>query len=283
MVVLLWLHGCNQTGSQNDPSSFSQKSQHSTDIASRVIYSLYLPTDIVQLFEETGTGFDPGLLIPPERIPLYEEQDQLALLLGALGVDLNYCNLFGRELEASEIYHQATLLCDRLHLPEEIFDKYHSELEHYLDMPDSLTNLIDRIYTEIDSHFRSHDQEILAIFSLLGGWVEALYIGVGIYTDRSVTEMGDRILQQKYSLNSLYGLLANHQESLSVRRYMHPLNNLKKAYEQVDIRYAKNGFKMNSQEQEFRATLSRINYHPETLDEICRLIQNLRNEIMLYR
>ena len=69
----------------------------------------------------------------------------------------------------------------------------------------------------------AYDQESLASLSLLGGWLEAMYIGTRIFQEQEILDMSDRILQQKYTLISLMGLLGNYQESLVVRRYMHPL------------------------------------------------------------
>jgi hypothetical protein len=92
--------------------------------------------------------------------------------------------------------------------------------------------------------------------------------------------MSDRILQQKYALNNLTGLLANYQESLLVRRYMHPMNKLKKAYEDVEIRYSPEGFKMSQNTRTFRASVSEINYNPETLENICQIITRAREEMI---
>ena len=57
-----------------------------------------------------------------------------------------------------------------------------------------------------------------------------MYIGVRIFQDKSVLEMGDRILQQKDALTNLKRIRGI---SNSVgQAYMYPLNKLKKAYEQ---------------------------------------------------
>ena len=158
-----------------------------------VIYALHLPTDISILFEETGTGFNPGILMPQDRIPLYDEPGQMALLMGVLGVDLSYCKLFERFPESAECYHQIELLADNLNLPEEIFEKPSENLDNYMDDPDSLTGLINKVFHDVDNYFKASGQESLASLSLLGGWLEAMYIAVNIYEDNSIFEMGDRI------------------------------------------------------------------------------------------
>lgn len=280
MVILF--NACNQSNNSSSNGVFNPDQTGSSISADafEVIYALSLPMDIAGLFEETGTGFNPDLLLPLDRVPFYENPGQLALLMGALGVDLSYCKLFERVLESADTYKYIELLADKLDLPREIFEKSSADLEQYINKPDSLTKLIDQVYSDVDLYFKENDQSSLASLSLFGGWLEAMYIGVRIYQDKSILEMGDRILQQKYGLNSLTGLLANHQESLMVRRYMHPLNKLKKTYEQVEIKYAQEGFKMDQEEQAFHASVAEMIYEPETLENICQAILQLRAEII---
>ena len=149
-----------------------------------------------------------------------------------------------------------------------------------MENPDSLKNQIYEIYTEMDNHFYESNQLSLASLSLLGGWLETMYIGVKIYKDKTVLEMGDRILQQKFSLNSLSGILANQQESLMVRRYMHTVNKLKNVYDKIEIHYETEGFEMDNNEQAFHATVAEISYEPESLEEICRIVLQLREDIL---
>ena len=280
MVILF--NACNQSNKSSSNGAFIQDPAGSSISADafEVIYSLSLPTDNAGLFEETGTGFNPDFLIPLDRIPFYDTPGQMAMLTGALGVDLSYCKLFERVLESADTYKHIELLADKLDLPKEIFEKSSTDLEQYLSKPDSLTKLINQVYSDVDSYFKENNQGSLASLSLLGGWMEAMYIGVRIYQDNSILEMSDRILQQKYGLNSLIGLLANHQESLMVRRYMHRLNKLKKAYEQVEIKYPQEGFQMKQKERTFHATAAEINYRSETLEEICQVILQVRAEII---
>lgn len=277
LPLLLFLHACNQPVSYSDQEELFVISADSTEPGQvfTVIYSLHLPTDISSLFEETGTEFSPGILMPQDRIPLYDEPGQMALLMGVLGVDLSYCKLFERFSESAECYHQIEILADNLDLPEEIFEKPSENLEEYMDNPDSLTSLINKVYHDVDNYFKTNGQESLASLSLLGGWLEAMYIAVNIYEENSMYEMGDRILQQKFALTSLTGLLSNYQESLVVRKYIHPLNRLKKVYSQVEIGYSKKGFRFDRENHVFYGSVTELKYEPETLNRICTLIRQM--------
>jgi hypothetical protein len=282
LSVLILVFSCN---SPNSRKQTDQIFNGSTDPSLQgdpyeVIYSLYLPTDVTHLFEETGTGFNPDLILPLERIPLYEDPGQMAILIGALGVDLSYCKLFERAQEAAECYLQIELLADKLGLPEEIFERSSTHLEEFINKPDSLTELIEEVYRDVDAYFKSNNQESLASLSLLGGWLEAMYIGVRIFQDMEIIEMGDRILQQKFALTSLSGILGSYQESLVVRHFMHPLNELRTLYDQVEIRYSRDGFTIEPGENVFRASVSEIIYQPKILDQICQKVFQVREEII---
>ncbi|MFO7934069.1 MAG: hypothetical protein R6U78_08305 [Bacteroidales bacterium] len=282
VILFFLIQACNQPGSgERTRDMFTGRGLQGADAeASEVIYSLYLPTDISRLLEETGTNFMPGLLLPPEKIPLYENPEQIAQLLGALGVDMSYCRLFERIPESAEYYTQIELLADKLDLPDRIFEKYSRNLEEYFSEPDSLTGLIHTVYRETDSYFRENGMESLASLSLMGGWIEAMYIGAEIYMDKGIIEMGNRILQQKYALNSLVGLLGNFQESLLVRKNMHILNELREMYDHVEIRYAPEGFRIHPEEGKFHASASEIRYNTGTLQSICTRIISIRGEII---
>jgi hypothetical protein len=281
-ILSLILYGCNSQNSQSGETDFIPQADQPPSLheEDEIIYSLNIPTDIVSFFEETGAGFDPLVTCPLERIPMYQNPEHLAILLGMLGVDLSYCTLFERAPESTDYYMHIEMLADKLELPEHILDTSPLHQESNLDNVDSLRFLIDQIYTEMDAHFKKNGQSSMASLSLLGGWVETMYIGVAIYKDKGILEMGDRILQQKYSLNSLSGFLASDQESLMIRRYMHSVEKLKEVYNEVDIRYEAEGFEMDSSELTFRARVAEINYEPETLEKICRMIVQLREDIL---
>jgi hypothetical protein len=276
------MYACNPSGSQSGENAFVSDSDYPLSFteSGEIIYALKIPTDIVSFFEETGTGFDPDITISLEKIPLYENPEHIAILLGVLGVDLSYCTLFERIPESAEYYTHIEMLADKLDLPREIFEESPGQQRSNLENPDSLRQQIYEIYTEMDNHFKESQQLSLASLSLLGGWLETMYIGVVIYKDKNVLEMGDRILQQKFSLNSLSGSMANQQESLMVRRYMHTVNKLKQVYDEVDIRYETEGFEMDDNEQTFYANVAEINYEPESLEEICKIILQLREDIL---
>ena len=91
--ILMSCNTISENKTDNEQFDAEDVSGEFTEVK-EIIYSLYLPTDIVQLFEETGTNFNPEFLIPINTLPQYDDQEQMALVIGALGVDMSYCRIF---------------------------------------------------------------------------------------------------------------------------------------------------------------------------------------------
>ncbi|PID91672.1 MAG: hypothetical protein CSA96_06935 [Bacteroidetes bacterium] len=279
-ALFLTVLSCRHAGNSEQEDYIPETDRSKTREAIDVIYAMNLPTDVVSLFEKTGTGFNAALLIHSENVAVYEAPEQMALLLGALGVDLSYCKLYGQAEHAAGLYRHIEMLAERLQIPEDVFTRTRNDIEAIIEKPDSMTSMITEIYSSADAHFKSVGQEALASLSLLGGWLEAMYIGVNIYQDKKILEVGDRILHQKYALTSLLGLLNNYQESLFIRQYVHDLEKLRSLFNEVEILYASDNFDMEAGENSFRAQNAVLRYSPETLAEICSSVLGLRNKIM---
>jgi hypothetical protein len=281
IILALLMVGCKPSGAPTGSNDYLDNTNDSPGAEiTEVIYSLRIPTDIAGFFAETGTGFNPAVPISLEKILTYEQPEHKALLLGVLGVDLHYCSLFERTLETAEYYRHIELLSTSLDLPAGLFESTGNDQKVYLENPDSLNHKVSQVYREMEQHFMKNKGESLSALSLLGGWLEAMYIGVNIYLEHSVVEMGDRILQQKYTLNGMMASLASQQESLFVRRYVLAMDKLRELYDNVEIRYENENFVIDREEQTFHGTIAEINYPPGTLEEISRIIMRLREEML---
>ena len=80
IILSLLSYACNPSGSQSGENEFVSDSDYSDVFrpSAEIVYALKIPTDIVSFFEETGTGYDPDITIPLERIPLYEQPEHMA-------------------------------------------------------------------------------------------------------------------------------------------------------------------------------------------------------------
>ena len=281
MLSLLFLNACRN---QPEPTEehFEYEALKTEDREIReVIYSMYLPTDLSHLFIRSGTNYESTIPASIDDITLYTNPEQIAIMLGIYGVDLTYMKLLGQTIPASQYYKSIETLSEKIGIPEAIFERSTRQLERYFNNEDSLSSVIDHIYRETDHHFKQNGQDNLAALSLAGGWIEAMYIGVRIFeADSGNHVMAEQLLQQKYSLNSIYTILSNHQESLSVREFLLMLKKIRKVFEQVEIRYQKDGFNVDTSRKKIQAYSSEIRYDEKTIDELVRTIPLIRDNLI---
>jgi len=281
LIVVILLSGCNQKPAPvQEQFEYKELSTENKEIR-EVLYSMYLPTDMAEIFERSGTNYDPSIPASLDDITLYQDPEQVALLLGIYGVDLTYMKLLSQSGPASGYYNAIETLSGRLGIPEQIFRESSGQLEKYFNDEDSLVAVIENIYRETDLYFRENDQENLAALSLVGGWVEAMYIGVKIFqADSGNQAMAEKILQQKFSLNSIYTILSNHQESLSVKETLLMLRKLRKVYEDVEIKFQKEGFSVDTTQKKIQTYNAHIRYDRGTMEALVRIIPQIRQALI---
>ena len=249
-----------------------------------VIYSMVLPTDLSDLFNRSGTNYDPSIPASVEDFTLYNDLEQIAIILGIYGVDLTYMKLMGQNLAAARYYKAIESLSEKAGIPGTIFEKSARQLERSFNNEDSLAAVIDNIFRETDRHFRQNGQENLAALSLAGGWIEAMYIGTRIFqADSGNHVMAEMLLQQKYSLNSIYTILSNHQESLTVKEFLLMLKRLRKVFNDVEIRYRKEGFSVDTSSRKIQTHSTQIRYNEHTMPLLLRTVPLVRDNLVTVR
>lgn len=281
LLSLLFLNACrNQPEPSEEHFSYEELKTEDREIR-EVIYSMYLPTDLSHLFNRSGTNYESTIPASIDDITLYTDPEQIAIMLGIYGVDLTYMKLLGQTTPASQYYKSIETLSEKIGIPEAIFDRSTAQLEKYFNNEDSLSSVIDHIYRETDHYFKENGQDNLAALSLAGGWIETMYIGVRIFeADSGNYVMAEQLLQQKYSLNSIYTILSNHQDSLLVKEFLLMLKKLRNVFEKVEIRYQKDGFSVDTSRKKIQAYSSNIRYDEKTINELVRIIPLIRDNLM---
>lgn len=281
ILFIILLSACKNEAEQPEIEFIAEPSVKESAEVKEVIYSMYLPTDMADLFAKAGSNFDPEMPAPVNTLPLYTNPEQIAVMLGIFGVDLSYMKILQQKAMAAEYYTAIKVLATSLEIPNKIFEESSKNLEKNLGNQDSLAAVIERVYSETDLFFRESGNDNLASISLLGGWIEAMYIGVSIYeSEEGNREMAHKLLQQKFTLNSIYSILSNHQESLRVTSYLLMMKRLRKEFNKVEIRYPVEGFSVDTTQKRIQTANAQLHYEPATLTEINRLVVQMRDELI---
>ncbi|MCF8226077.1 MAG: hypothetical protein K9J30_09370 [Bacteroidales bacterium] len=279
LLLAVFISGCNNQPPPVEQPFKPDKITSEIDEVKEIIYSIYLPTDMTFLFSEAGINFNPDIPAPIDNFSLYITEEQIAIMLGVYGVDMMYMKLLDQQKLSGAYFHVIKTLSENINVPRSIFDDTTEKLELYVKNKDSIASLVDIVYRQTDRFFKENGNDHLAALTLLGGWIETMYIGTRILkTDSLNNIMAERILQQKYSLNSVYTILSNYQESLNIRGYLLMLKKLRKEFDNVDIKYQKEGFNIDTSEKKIQTYNTKISYTSKTLDNILALILLIREE-----
>lgn len=281
ILLVFSFSGCNRQPEASQENFEYNELSYSGEEVREVLYSMYLPTDMSDIFARSGANYNPAIPAPVTNTALYTDHEQIAVMLGIYGVDITYMKLLEQTLPAAQYYNAIELLSGKINIPPTIFEESSRKLEQYFTNEDSLAQVIEGIYRKTDRFFKESGSDNLAALALVGGWIEALYIGVSVLETEPGNELlAERILQQKFSLNNIYTIISNYQETLAVRGYVLMLKKLRKIYDGVEIRYQKEGFSVDTSQKKFNTYNAYIKYNDATLTELMKVIPQIRNEII---
>ena len=278
--MLFSLIGCKQSAHVEE-SFDPAKITTTTREVNEIIYSMYLPTDLADVLDETGTNYDAEVPATIENYTLYKSEEQIAVMLGIYGADMMYMKLLGQIPSAAAYFQVIKNLAGKTDIPNRIFEGSIVRLEDNFTSQDSIAAIITDIYAQTNAYFNKNGKKNLSSLSLLGGWIETMYIGVSmLQKDQYNTVMAEKILQQKYSLNTIYTMMRNHQGSLVARKYLLLIKKLRQEFDKVEIKYPKNGFNVDTSNRKIQSGKAEITYSEDTLKKITTLITLIRNEII---
>ncbi|MFA6402645.1 MAG: hypothetical protein WCX31_13655 [Salinivirgaceae bacterium] len=201
-----------------------------------VFYNLFSPVDFTYLVAENNAYFNSQLINPINNITKYSQSAKIALNLGIYGADISYLWMFNQSQQALSYRSAIQRLTDQLEIPMEMVDFTFETAENNSHKFDTLVSIARKTYQTADDFLKESGREHSAALILLGGWLETMYIATNMYENPDATLLA-RIAIQKFSINSLYQVLQQHQEKADVAEYLILLRKLKKVYDENTINF----------------------------------------------
>lgn len=246
-----------------------------------IFYNMYLPEEMSRIFEQVGANFNPDIPVSPENFSRYQDPADIAVAIGAYGVDLNYAKIFDQSAMAASYFSVIQILSEKLGIPEDYYEDLFDRIKEGPTERDTIAMIASRIYEKTDKYLTENGKGASAALIVMGGWVEALYIASRIYeSNPSNMEILDRISEQKYSLNSLIYLMSNYQDNLLNARYLLYLKRLKKAFDRYEIYFEEENFDLDTANRMILASDYTSDMTEEIALEISKLIGEIREEII---
>lgn len=245
LIIIAALFSCNSTKDDTSENGFDIPDSLNTFETSllqqeamvEVIANLASPVEVAAMLSELGIPFQGSLLTPTKNVKDRNTNFQKALLLGALGADLGYLNMYKKNNQAIDYLSSIKYLADELKVGQ-FFDfktlKRLSENKHDLD---SLMYQSVHSFNKMNSYLEKTHRSDISALVITGLWLEGLYLATQISIDQTNSEINESIGEQKIIMEDLFSVLENYENESDFYELNKELNLLKQEFADVEINY----------------------------------------------
>ncbi len=235
-------------GGSSEQSSASDefeaaKSELAADV-SQYVKDLPPPSEVPFLLMATGSDFNPDLVNDLDNSDRYTvSQDKAAANLGVYATDVGYLSSYDESDQVFATVEVCQSLAETMGVASAIDIDLLTRFEENIGQRDSLAVLIDEVMAVTGERLQTLDRVNLAAVALAGSFVEGLYIStqvIATYPDDLLPEADrNRILQplvkivldQKQTLEDLFKVMGEVEQTSAVTNMTSELNKIKAIYD----------------------------------------------------
>lgn len=204
--------------------------------AKTVLYSLPSPIETIMLIKRAGAVFTENYLNPVENASNYSTSKSLAVNLGIYSADLSYASLFDQTQISIKYMAVSKKLAEELGILEAIDGSIMERLENNVNDRDSILVIISETFMNSNAFLKENERPEIATMIIVGGWIEGLYIATQLAkTTAANTELIDRIIDQKLSLNTLMNLMEKYKSNPNIQSLTKDIQGLKDIYDKIQV------------------------------------------------
>ena len=237
---------CSSSGNKNTAAVTVDSTELESDIfkdishAKQIFYSLPSPLESAILIKSSGAGYSEKLLNPLGSVTKYTTNKSMALNLGIYITDLSYASLFDQAQTTIKYMEASKKMATGLGITDAIDKATMDRLEENINNRDVILDIISETFMSSTAFLKDNDRQPLATISLVGGWVEGLYLATQLVGDSPLdNKIVGRIVDQKLSLEMVIKLLDGNKENADIVNVTTSINQLKAVYDKIKINTSK--------------------------------------------
>ena len=290
LCAALFIASCGSGGKKSTTEVTVDSTELEQDIfkdisnAKQIFYSLPSPLESAMLIKSAGATFNDKILNPLNNVNKYTDNKTMALNLGIYITDLSYASMFDQAQITIKYMEVSRKMADGLGITDAIDQNTINRLEENINNRDVILDIISESFMSSTAFLKENDRQPLATISLVGGWVEGLYLATQLVGDGPIegNKIVGRIVDQKLSLDMVIKLLANNKENKDVNDIAVLIKNLKKVYDKITIKSSKIQTVVNkdSNETTLKSTSS-SNITQEVFVELKEAVKTIRTNFTL--
>ncbi len=248
-----------------------------------VIQSFSSPVEMAALIENMEVPFSKKYIVSTELVENYDTNFKKAFALGVLSADLGYLNVYKKTTQIVEYLTVIKRVADDLRVGQFFDFQTLKRLATSNDNLDSLLFLSVTSFHQMDEHLRSNARSNLSALVVTGVWLEGLFLATQVAAEQSSEALRESIGEQKTILNNLLPILKVYQKEAYFQGIVEDFEEIKKAYENVAIRYEKGEPKSEVIDGRLVITPSEksiVVMTDEQLNNIIKIIEKVRNKLI---
>jgi hypothetical protein len=247
VTVTFFFNGCsggNKKASNEvavDTTGLEQGIFEDISNAKQIFYSLPSPLESAMLIKSAGASYSESLLNPLNNVGKYTTNKAMALNLGIYITDLSYASLFDQAQSTIKYMEVSKKMADGLGITDAINKETMNRLEENINNRDVILDIISETFMSSTAFLSENDRQPLATVSLIGGWVEGLYLATQLVGNNNVKDnkMVERVVDQKLSLDMVIKLINRSKDNADIKEITPLIDELKTVYDKIDIKTSK--------------------------------------------
>jgi len=245
-----------------------------------IFYNVPSPVEVTNIIKRMNLPYHPDLLNPSANSDNYLTQADMALNMGVYGADLSYIRIYEQYQDAANFLVVVKKFTRELGIPEEGERIIAKRLEKNLQNQDSLLRIITETFTDSDSYLKENQRGSTAALIIFGGWIETLYLATNILDpDTPENDMVNLIVQQRYSVNNLLGLMEQFSDEKRVQELLPDLIELNEKFKSIGQEKSGKSKLISKKGKTVIGNKVKLNIPPNILKDVKTINDRIRTRI----
>ncbi len=242
------------------------------------------PVEMAALLQATGVPFNENYITSIDAIDRYNTDFKRALNLGIFGADLGYLNMYKKTGPVMTNMRAIRKLSEELRV-QQFFDfNTIRRLATNNENLDSLMYISVSSFNNMDVHLQKTGRSEISALIICGTWLEGMFIATQVVKNaRQNSEVIERIGEQKTIVENLVDILSHYKKNPQYEQLYKHYSRILDSFDGV----TKTIVQGEGKEVEIDGILvyvqnetSYVNVPKETLDNIIKVIDEVRKEII---
>lgn len=248
--------------------------------AEKVFNALPSPIESAMLLKVAGAEFNASLLNDVDNASRYVNNRSMALNLGIYTCDLSFASLYEQTQLIIDYMNSAKKMADGLGILDAIDQPTIDRLEENINNNEVILEIVSEILLNSNSYLEDNGQPAIAAMTLVGGWLEGLYISTQLVDVNNFNEnkIVNRIIDQKLSIEILLHLLDNNKGEPAIDELIVQINKLKVVFDKVNITTSPISTEQdNASNSTVLKSEVKTSITPEVFNELAFTVAEIRN------